>query len=211
MGVLVWVWPTVIIRALAVAVVVLIGAVMAIATARLGLYERAYGATVLRLYSTWFAWWLGALFVPVGAAWVGLFPSKRWLGKAGVVLALTWLVAVNVINPEAMVARRNVAHAERTGTFDGAYLASLGPDATPTLLARLQRLERLEESARLEELERLDRAQRQELQDRWEQLDPATGELRAELCRRESPDQRIWGLGWSWSRFRAERARQEHC
>ncbi len=169
------------VRILALSVVMLIGAVIAIATRRLGLYERAYGATVLRLYSTWFAWWIGALFVPVGAAWAGLFPAKRWVGRASAMLALGWLVAVNVVNPEAVVARRNIAHAERTSKLDVAYLRTLGDDATPALILGLAGLP-----------------------------STSAATLRAELCGQvDAVASRA--LGWSWSRHRAERAAIEHC
>ncbi len=130
--------PTPVVRALGLVVVALIMAVVAVAVIRLGLYERAYGATMLRLFSTWFAWWLGAVFVVVGATWAGVARSRRWSGPAIAVLAFGWLAAVNVANPEAVVVQRNLAHAERTGVLDSYYLSELGVDATPALVAALE-------------------------------------------------------------------------
>jgi hypothetical protein len=47
----------------------------------------------------------------------------------------------NAVNPEAIVARHNVAHANETLRFDPEYLASLSADAVPALVDGLPRLE----------------------------------------------------------------------
>ncbi len=132
--------PSRLLTALGLVDALLIGAVVAVAVRRLGLYEQAYGATMLRLFSTWFAWWLGAVFAVVALAWAGAFRSRNWLGAAVCGLALLWLAAVNVVNPEAVAVRRNIAHAERTGTLDLDYLTDLRADATPELVASLDRV-----------------------------------------------------------------------
>lgn len=133
--------PSRLVRALALVVVALIGAIVVVALSRLGLYEQAYGATMLRRYSTWFAWWLGAVLVAVGLAWAGLLPGRRWLGPTVATLAFLWLAGVNAANPEAVVVARNVDLFERTGRFDADYVATLGIDATPTIFENLRRLD----------------------------------------------------------------------
>ena len=46
-------------------------------------------------------------------------------------------LCINVVNPDAVIARTNVARP----SVDVAYLGSLGDDAVPTLLARLRSLD----------------------------------------------------------------------
>ena len=44
-----------------------------------------------------------------------------------------------ILNPEAWVARHNIDRYAATGKIDAAYLRTLGPDATPTIVAGLPR------------------------------------------------------------------------
>jgi hypothetical protein len=121
------------------AIVLTLG-IVGVAVNRLGLYEQAYGLTMLRFTCTVVAWWLGAVFVLVGLAYTGIGRSQRWVGGA---IALSLLVAVlgmNIADPESLVVRRNVDHALATGRFDAAYLAELSDDAVPTLVEELPRL-----------------------------------------------------------------------
>ena len=98
---------------------------------RLGLYEHEYGLTMLRLYSTTFAWWLGAVVALAAAA----LAARRATWFVPVVLASAALgvVAMNVANPEQIVVRQQVAHARRTGRLDAGYVVSLSADAAPAL------------------------------------------------------------------------------
>jgi hypothetical protein len=48
---------------------------------------------------------------------------------------------LNLANPEAIVVRRNMALAERSGRFDTGYLFELSDDAIPELVRSLPRLE----------------------------------------------------------------------
>jgi hypothetical protein len=114
--------------------------VVLVALMRMRLYERTYGLTMLRLYVAIFSVWIGIVFV-LTALWIaGLGRRRHWVPSLGVILGLAGLLALNALNPEALVVRRNVAHAEATGRFDHAYVKSLSSDAIPTLLASLDRL-----------------------------------------------------------------------
>ena len=42
---------------------------------------------------------------------------------------------MNVVNPEALVARTNLARAEQTGRLDVSYLQGLSTDAVPAVVA----------------------------------------------------------------------------
>jgi Domain of unknown function (DUF4173) len=104
-----------------------------VAIRRLGLYADAFGLTMLRLYSTVFAYWVGVVLVLVGLLLAGVGRTRAWLPSVAVGIGLAGLLWLNVANPEAIVVRHNVAFAGRTGRFDPAYVSNLTADAVPTL------------------------------------------------------------------------------
>jgi two-component system sensor histidine kinase BaeS len=107
---------------------------------RLHAYEHAYGLTMLRLASTWFAWWIGTIFVVLAARLAGVARTRHWFLGAAAGLALVGLVAWNLANPEAMVVRHDATRAD----VDLAYLSGLSADAIPDL-ARVLPADRLAE------------------------------------------------------------------
>ena len=78
--------------------------VVVVAVRRLNLYEDAFGLTMLRLYSELFSYWIGAVFLFLGAALAGVGHGRGWFVGAAVAAGLTLLLALNVVNPEAVVA-----------------------------------------------------------------------------------------------------------
>ena len=74
---------------------------------RLDLYENAYGLTMLRLYAAVFVGWIGVSLVLLGA-WVAKGGDRGWFPAAAVAAGLVAVLALNVVNPEAVVVRRNV-------------------------------------------------------------------------------------------------------
>ena len=123
--------------ALVLAAVALTEVVVALAVLRLSLYEEAYGLTLLRLAAAGSAVWIGLVFLLLGLAVAGVGPRRSWLPAAVGATALAGLLAWNLVNPAALVARRDLDRAE----VDPAYLASLGDDAVPTIAARLNRVD----------------------------------------------------------------------
>ena len=109
--------------------------IVLVAFQRLRIYEEAYGFTMLRLYSHIFAVWIALIFVLLAADFAGLFQRRRWLVGAISVSAMAVLLALNLINPEAIVVSLNIDRAQATHKIDAQYLATLSNDATPTLLA----------------------------------------------------------------------------
>lgn len=109
--------------------------VVASALHRMGLYQQAYGFTVLRVVVDMFELWLGLLVVLVLVAGIRL--SARWLPRVALVAAAMLLLGGGLANPEAWVAQRNIDRMATTGTIDLGYLMTLGPDATPTIAAGL--------------------------------------------------------------------------
>jgi len=135
--------------------------ILASAFQRLRLYEAAYGYTQLRLYSHVFMVWLAVAFV-----WF-LVTLWRWPDRFAIgafVAALGFLVTLNAINPDAFIARQNLARYQVTGKLDAYYLTKLSEDAVPALVLAIEqvtgderevlsgylryRLERMETSAR---------------------------------------------------------------
>lgn len=107
--------------------------VVAAAITRLGLYQDAYGLTMLRLACTTFAWILGAAFVLLGIRM--LQPRGRdWLPTAYLGLAVAALVWWNGSNPEVTVAETNLTRATATGKLDVDYLVTMSDDAMPALI-----------------------------------------------------------------------------
>jgi hypothetical protein len=106
---------------------------------RLALYENAYGLTMLRLYAAVLVAWIGVSLILLGG-WVLLGRDRTWFPVAAVGAGLVALLALNLVNPEVLVVRRNVALAERSGRFDPSYLAGLSDDAVPDIVRALPRL-----------------------------------------------------------------------
>jgi len=112
--------------------------IMASAWMRMQLYQREYGLTELRLYTSAFMVWLAVVFV-----WFALTVLRgqrdRFAFGAGI-SAFCLIVVLHIINPDSTIARTNLARAEHGHTFDADYAASLSADAVPTLTAALTNL-----------------------------------------------------------------------
>ena len=120
----------------------------AVAVVRLQTYRSIFGLTMLRFGTTVFATWLGVVVFLVAVA----LAQPRFHRHLGVAVLLSAYIAVtygNWANPEAMIARENIARIDwATGTtrsptgaeFDITYLASLSDDAVPALAIRLPTL-----------------------------------------------------------------------
>ncbi|MEV0433345.1 DUF4153 domain-containing protein [Nocardia sp. NPDC050413] len=101
------------------------------ALGRMWTYQQAYGFTVLRLLVSMCELWVGLLYVLMLVAIARLRWS--WVPRAAVGTALATLVALAAINPEHLVAERNIARWEQNGRLDTDYLTSLSPDILPAL------------------------------------------------------------------------------
>jgi hypothetical protein len=109
------------------------------AVKRMLLYQSAYGLTELRLYTTAFMTWLGIVLIWFS---VTVLRDRRSLFAIGAVLAgFAVIGAVNLVNPDALVARVNVSRAVDGEDFDAAYAGSLSGDAVPVLVAALPDLD----------------------------------------------------------------------
>ena len=115
--------------------------IVAVAVRRLALYSEAYGLTMLRLYCTIFAVWIGVVLVLLIAWLAGLGRGRAWFAPAAAACGLALLFGLNVANPEAYVARTNLER-QAVVELDTEYLTGdLSDDAVPTIVERLPSLE----------------------------------------------------------------------
>jgi Domain of unknown function (DUF4173) len=122
-------------RILAGALLLLLGVVMVSALQRMRLYQREYGLTELRLYTTAFMVWLAVVFAWVAAT---VLRSRRDLFAVGALVSgFAAIFALNALNPDALIARTNL---ERPN-LDVPYLTRLSDDATPALVDALPSLD----------------------------------------------------------------------
>jgi Domain of unknown function (DUF4173) len=104
---------------------------VASALSRMAAYEQAYGFTRRRLLVTTCELWLGVLFLLILVAGIRL--RGRWVPRAALAAAVAALLGLAVLNPDAFIARQNVARLVETGRIDVDYLSTLSADAVPAL------------------------------------------------------------------------------
>jgi len=123
--------------------------ICASALQRMLLYQQAYGLTELRFYTTAFMAWLAVVLIwlvvtvlrhtePQGSA-----AGRRLFAFGALVAGLLLVLTVNILNPDAVIARTNMqrAMAGVGASLDTDYLARrLSADAVPTLVAWLPAL-----------------------------------------------------------------------
>jgi hypothetical protein len=107
--------------------------VLASALKRLLLYEQEYGFTRLRISVHAVILWLAGVLLMVMIA--GALNRSSWLPRAVVALSAASLLVLNIVNPDGLVAARNVERYAGTDKLDLAYLGILSPDAVPALSA----------------------------------------------------------------------------
>jgi hypothetical protein len=113
-------------------------AIVASAMQRMLVYQAAYGLTEPRVVVTAALVWLTVLVVWFGAT---VFSGRRdRFAYGGLVTAFVLVGALQLINPAGLVARHNLDRIEELDAVDVEYLGSLGSDAAPLLLTRLDEL-----------------------------------------------------------------------
>ena len=105
--------------------------VLASALRRLELYESVFGYTRLRLSVHATILWMAAVFLLILAA--GLRMRASWLPRATVLLTGASLLVFTLVDPDRLIAERNVQRYRVTGSIDLSYLSSLSADAVPAL------------------------------------------------------------------------------
>jgi hypothetical protein len=118
---------------LSTALVIQVMVLMIFAFNRLSLYEAAFGFTTLRLYSHAFVLLLVVVYL--------FLLYKIFIDTRESAFALRTLFAValfiaamNLLNPDAFIAQKNLERFNATGKIDFDYLAGLSSDAAPVLV-----------------------------------------------------------------------------
>lgn len=139
------------------ALVLLVLGMLASAALRMWLYEQAFGFTLLRLLTLSFMAWLATILVLLLAA---LLRDRLRLFTLGLPAAAgAYVLAMALLNPDAMIVRENLDRYRAGGDLDVPYLLTLSADAVPALVAALPELGphrpmvEAELRVRLEELE----------------------------------------------------------
>ena len=120
------------------ALVALMFVIMLSAWQRLAMYRATFGLTELRFYTAATLPWLAAIFLWLAIAVVRDRP--RWFFPGMVWASFIALGMLDVINPDALIARTNAGELASRRPFDAAYVASLSQDAVPPLLDRFEAL-----------------------------------------------------------------------
>lgn len=129
------------------AMIALVLGLLASAFQRMALYEAAYGYTELRIYTHSFMIWLAVL---LGLFLLALLRQRAQLFVVGgLVLAVLYLAVLNVVNPDALIVRENIARLHlpvnqqirSSEEVDAQYLTQLSSDAVPTLVGALGQLD----------------------------------------------------------------------
>jgi hypothetical protein len=165
---------------LAGAQIALLFVIMASAFERMRLYEAEYGLSEQRLYPTAFMGWLTVVFV-----WFCLTVlrgHRERFAFGAMVAGFLLIAALHALDPDALIARTNLARAQAGHKFDADYVAGLSADAVPDLVAGLPNLNP---------------------QDRCK--------LEASLLERWSPPANPDWRSWTYSRSRAWQAVNAHA
>jgi hypothetical protein len=162
-------------RALAGVTAVLLSVIMASALRRMLLYTGEYGLSEQRLYTLAFMAYVAAVLG--WFAFTVLRGRRERFASGALVAGLAVVVALNVCNPDGVIARVNLGRAAASRRFDARYASSLSADATPELVSGLAALEPGERAAVIAALAK-----------RWQRLQDAD-----------------WRT-WSWARARALRS-----
>ncbi len=169
-------------RGLAGVQIGLVLAITASALQRLRLYHASYGLTESRFHAMVLLIWVGVMLLWLAAT---VLRGRRDSFAFGALASgLATVALLFVINPDAIVARTNVARmvsADAPVRFDVAYATSLSADAVPVLIDALPALPR-----------------------------DVQCPLARHMLRRWPPDRVRSIRSWNWSAARASRAVREH-
>ncbi len=131
-------------RVLVAAVVVLTEFLVVGSIVRIRLYVQVFGLSHLRLYTIVSAAWIGAVVLVVGVASVRRArpgADRDWVAVTACGLAALVVWGMNVVNPDALVAERNIGRAlSSVVQFDDEYLGELSTDAIPAIVAGFDRI-----------------------------------------------------------------------
>ncbi len=124
-------------RRMSASLVVMVGLMLVSATTRMLLYVQSFGISIDRVIAlavmTWVALVGGWFLLTV------LRERSSRFAIGAIVAGSATLIALNVINPEAVVVRSQMHRSSTTGTFDTQYVQrEIGSDGVPALIDALR-------------------------------------------------------------------------
>lgn len=122
-------------RLLSFALIVLLVPIIASALLRMKLYVDHFGLTTDRLYATALMAWLAIIFIAMARTVLGGW--ARPFAAMTVFSGFATLLTLNVINPDALVARVNLGRSASARSVDYLYLSRLNGDAIPAVVRTL--------------------------------------------------------------------------
>lgn len=131
-------WQLRLFKLLSGSLVGLLFVVMISALYRMRLYTQQFGLTELRLYTTAFMIWMAAVLI-----WFLLTVLRDSRGRFAFGALMSGLIAIaalNLINPDALIARTNIERLEAGKRFDAYYLTTLSADAAPVIFDALPKI-----------------------------------------------------------------------
>jgi hypothetical protein len=123
------------VRGLGAAVPALALGLVVVSLRRLALYDHAFGLTMLRLWVVGAAVWMGLVLVMTAGRNLAPATGPSWLVAGAGVAAVVLVLAADVADAEAFVARHNIERARDGAELDLRYLAGLSDDAVPAIAA----------------------------------------------------------------------------
>ena len=122
-------------KALAGTMVALLFVVVASALERMYLYTGEFGLTELRLYTTIFMFWISVVLI-----WFVLTVMRSHRDRfafGAIVAGFAAILAINAMNPDALIAKTNIDRLQEGKRFDPYYLTTLSADAIPVIVDSL--------------------------------------------------------------------------
>jgi hypothetical protein len=123
------------VRGLGAAVPALALGLVVVSLRRMALYDHAFGLTMLRLWVVGAAVWMGLVLVMTAGRNLAPATGPSWLVAGAGVAAVVLVLAADVADAEAFVARHNIDRARAGAELDLHYLAGLSDDAVPAIAA----------------------------------------------------------------------------
>lgn len=147
-------------KVLAGASILLVMVIMASGFVRLNVYESAYSFTLMRFLVQAFIIWLAIVFLWLFYKIISGLEERRFF--FGILISvLAFFAILNILNPDAFIAKKNIEQFAKNGKLDTKYIFSLSADSVPAIVPLLEM-----ESYRDKYGEVLSRVAARELKDR---------------------------------------------
>jgi hypothetical protein len=156
-------------KVLGTGLIVQVMLIMVSAFKRLLLYEQAYGFTTLRLYSHAFIIFQAVVFLSLLHKFLKDDREKVFVFRS-FIAAIIFLAAMNLLNPDAFIARHNIRRFSATGKLDVVYLSRLSDDAVPETTKLLDMVNSRTRIIVVENLQSMQKRRNSDFFSRWQSL-----------------------------------------